>query len=50
MNSVSIREPAILSQTARGDASHPMGGMQIPPEHGQFLALLMQLTGRAADA
>jgi caffeoyl-CoA O-methyltransferase len=45
MNSVSIREPAILRKLREETASHPMGGMQIPPEHGQFLALLMQLTG-----
>src|SRR5277367_2739392 len=45
MNSVSIREPSILGRLREETASHPMGGMQIPPEHGQFLALLMQLTG-----
>jgi predicted O-methyltransferase YrrM len=45
MNSVSIREPAILGRLREETASHPLGGMQIPPEHGQFLALLMQLTG-----
>ena len=45
MNSVSIREPPILRKLREETASHPMGGMQIPPEHGQFLALLMQLTG-----
>jgi predicted O-methyltransferase YrrM len=46
MNSVSVREPAILSRLREETASHPMGGMQIPPEHGQFLALLMQLMRR----
>jgi predicted O-methyltransferase YrrM len=45
MNSVSIREPAILRKLREETASHPMATMQIPPEHGQFLALLMQLTG-----
>jgi predicted O-methyltransferase YrrM len=45
MNSVSIREPAILRKLREETASHPMGGMQIPPEHGQFLALLMQMIG-----
>lgn len=45
MNSVSVREPAILRKLREETASHPMGGMQIPPEHGQFLALLMQLMG-----
>jgi predicted O-methyltransferase YrrM len=45
INSVSVREPAILATLREETASHPMGGMQIPPEHGQFLALLMQLMG-----
>lgn len=45
MNSVSVREPPILRKLREETASHPMGGMQIPPEHGQFLALLMQLIG-----
>jgi caffeoyl-CoA O-methyltransferase len=45
INSVSVREPAILARLREETASHPMGGMQIPPEHGQFLALLMQLMG-----
>jgi len=45
MNSVSIREPAILRKLREETASHPMATMQIPAEHGQFLALLMQLTG-----
>jgi predicted O-methyltransferase YrrM len=43
--SVSVREPAILRKLREETASHPMGGMQIPAEHGQFLALLMQLMG-----
>jgi predicted O-methyltransferase YrrM len=45
MNSVSVREPPILRKLREETASHPMGGMQIPPEHGQFLALLMQMIG-----
>jgi len=45
MNSVSVREPAILRKLREETASLPMGTMQIPPEHGQFLALLMQLMG-----
>jgi caffeoyl-CoA O-methyltransferase len=45
LTSVSVREPAILRKLREETASHPMGGMQIPPEHGQFLALLMQLIG-----
>jgi caffeoyl-CoA O-methyltransferase len=43
--SFSVREPAILRKLREETASHPMGGMQIPAEHGQFLALLMQLMG-----
>lgn len=45
IHSVSVREPAILRRLREETAAHPMGGMQIPPEHGQFLALLMQLMG-----
>jgi len=45
MTSVSVREPSILGRLREETASHPMGGMQIPPEHGQFLALLMPLMG-----
>ncbi len=45
IQSVSVREPAILKRLREETASHPMGGMQIPPEHGQFLALLIQLMG-----
>ncbi len=45
MNSVSIREPPILRKLREETAPHSMGTMQIPPEHGQFLALLVQLMG-----
>jgi len=45
LTSVSVREPAILRRLREETESHPMGGMQIPPEHGQFLALLTQLMG-----
>jgi predicted O-methyltransferase YrrM len=43
--SFSVREPTILRKLREETASHPMGGMQIPAEHGQFLALLIQLMG-----
>ncbi|MBW4686050.1 MAG: class I SAM-dependent methyltransferase [Komarekiella atlantica HA4396-MV6] len=43
--SVSLREPEILSQLRQETAQHPMGKMQIAPEQGQFLALLVQLLG-----
>jgi predicted O-methyltransferase YrrM len=45
MTSVSVREPAILRRLREETASNPQAVMQIPPEHGQFLALLMQLMG-----
>jgi predicted O-methyltransferase YrrM len=43
--SVSLREPEILSQLRSETAQHPMGRMQIAPEQGQFMALLVQLMG-----
>jgi predicted O-methyltransferase YrrM len=43
--SVSVREPKILSELRQETASHPMARMQIAPEQGQFLALLVQLMG-----
>lgn len=45
MKSVSVREPAILRRLREETASLPNAGMQVPPEHGQFLALLIQLMG-----
>jgi predicted O-methyltransferase YrrM len=43
--SVSLREPALLQQLREETASHPRAMMQIAPDQGQFLALLIQLTG-----
>jgi predicted O-methyltransferase YrrM len=43
--SVSVREPKILTQLRQETNQHPMGKMQIAPEQGQFLALLVQLLG-----
>ncbi|MDB9372544.1 class I SAM-dependent methyltransferase [Nodularia sphaerocarpa] len=43
--SVSLREPEILSQLRKETAQHPMSEMQIAPEQGQFMALLVQLIG-----
>ena len=43
--SVSLREPPILKRLREETALLPRASMQIPPEHGQFMALLMQLTG-----
>jgi predicted O-methyltransferase YrrM len=43
--SVSVREPEILRQLREETAQHPMGMMQIAPEQGQFMSLLVQLMG-----
>ena len=43
--SVSLRETEILTQLRQQTAQHPMGKMQIAPEQGQFMALLVQLIG-----
>ncbi|MEW6493816.1 MAG: class I SAM-dependent methyltransferase [Cyanobacteriota bacterium] len=43
--SVSLREPDILRQLREETANHPMAMMQIAPEQGQFMALLVQLLG-----
>ncbi|MBD1910028.1 MULTISPECIES: class I SAM-dependent methyltransferase [unclassified Leptolyngbya] len=43
--SVSLREPEILFQLREETARHPKANMQIAPEQGQFMALLVQLLG-----
>ena len=43
--SVSVREPEILTQLRLETNLHPMGMMQIAPEQGQFMSLLVQLMG-----
>jgi predicted O-methyltransferase YrrM len=43
--SVSLREPEILWKLRQETASHPSSGMQISPEQGQFMSLLVQLIG-----
>ncbi len=43
--SVSLREPAILRRLREETAAMPEHNMQIAPEQGQFMALLVQLTG-----
>lgn len=43
--SVSLREAQMLTQLRQETAQHPMGKMQIAPEQGQFMALLVQLIG-----
>src|ERR1700722_16568202 len=43
--SVSLREPPILRRLREEPASHPKANLQIPPEHGQFMELIIQLLG-----
>mgnify|MGYP001795461054 FL=1 len=43
--SVSIREPEVLTKLRQETANHPRNIMQISPEQGQFMALLVQLMG-----
>jgi len=45
LQSVSLQEPAILTQLRQETAQQPMSQMQIAPEQGQFMALLVQLMG-----
>jgi caffeoyl-CoA O-methyltransferase len=45
MQSISLREPALLARLREETASHPRAIMQIPPEQGQFMALLVHLLG-----
>lgn len=43
--SVSLREPPILRRLREETARFPRASMQVPPEHGQFISLLIQLFG-----
>lgn len=43
--SISVREPAALAQLRAETAQNPMHNMQIAPEQGRFMALLVELTG-----
>ncbi len=47
MTSVSLREPDLLRQLRAETSIDPMAGMQIAPEQGQFMALLVRLMGAA---
>ena len=42
---VSLREPDVLRRLREETASHPRVSMQISPEQGQFMALLIQMLG-----
>jgi caffeoyl-CoA O-methyltransferase len=41
----SVREPAILTELREETAQHPLANMQISPEQGQLMGLLIQLIG-----
>jgi len=43
--SVSLREPDILARLRNETLNRPDAGMQISPEQGQFMALLLKLIG-----
>ncbi len=43
--SVSLREPELLARLRVETANHRAAGMQIAPEQGQFMQLLVRLTG-----
>ena len=45
MLSVSLREPDVLNRLREETAKMPQHKMQISPEQGQFMALLVELTG-----
>ncbi len=42
---VSLREPPILKRLREETAKHPKHGMQISPEQGQFMRLLVRMMG-----
>ncbi len=42
---VSLREPPLLRRLREETVGHPDARFQIPPEHGQFMAFLVQLMG-----
>jgi predicted O-methyltransferase YrrM len=43
--SVSLREPALLARLRAETAEEPKAAMQVSPEQGQFMALLIELIG-----
>ncbi|MGV3615802.1 MAG: O-methyltransferase [Fimbriimonas sp.] len=40
-----LREPTVLRSLRAETAAHPRAGMQIPPDQGQLMQLLVRLTG-----
>lgn len=47
LKSVSLREPPILQRLRLETSRYPLANMQIAPEQGQFMALLIELMGAA---
>ena len=45
LQKVSLREPPVLRRLREETAAHPYASMQISPEQGQFMALLVKLIG-----
>ena len=45
MLDVSLREPEVLERLRAETAERPAHNMQIAPEQGQFMALLVELLG-----
>ena len=45
LRQVSLRDDDLLARLRQETAAMPQGGMQISAEQGQFMALLMELTG-----
>ena len=45
LSSVSLREPGVLRRLREETAKMPQHNIQIGPEQGQFMALLIELTG-----
>ena len=41
----SLREPEVLKQLREETLKLPLGVMQVSPEQGQFMALLVRITG-----
>lgn len=45
LRTVSVREPPVLRRLRQATAREPAANMQIAPEQGQFMALLVQVLG-----
>ena len=45
MLDVSLREPEVMTALRAETAKHPMGRMQISPEHAQFMQMLVKILG-----